>query len=46
MPEDVGYCPTSLISGFIYLVLFSALAVIIFYQCFTGYFRYEYYSYE
>ena len=46
MPEDVGYCRTSLISGFLYLVLFSALAVIILYQCFAGYFRCEYYSYE
>ena len=31
MPEDVGYCRTSLISGVLYLVLFSVLAVIILY---------------
>ena len=31
---------------FFYLLLFSALAVIIFYQCFVGYFRCGYYSYE
>ena len=39
MPDDVGYCRTLLISGVLYLLLFSALAVIILYQCFAGYFR-------
>ena len=40
-PEDVGYCRTSLTSGVLYLLLFSVLAVIILYQCFSGYFRCE-----
>ena len=32
MPEDVGYCRTSLIFCVLYLLLFSALAVIILYS--------------
>ena len=40
-PEDVGYCRRCILFG-----LFSILAVIILYQCFTGYFRCEYYSYK
>ena len=39
MPEDVGYCRTSLIYGVLYLLLFSALVVIILYQCFAEYFH-------